>query len=59
MNTSRIPCPQCQCASVRRSRRRFYDWPMVLFGYRAARCTSCGLRFYRTAVELAQSGRIA
>jgi hypothetical protein len=44
-------CPQCRCASVRRSRRRFYDWPMALFGLKASRCTSCGLRFYRVRRE--------
>ena len=47
MSSSFRPCPQCDCLSVRRSRRRFFDWPLIVMGLKAARCTSCGLRFYR------------
>ncbi len=54
-----LSCPQCGRPTIRKSRRRFYDWPMVAFGLKAARCISCGLRFYRNQSETERVRRAA
>lgn len=53
-------CPQClSTTTLRRSRRRFFDWPAKVFGYRAARCTACGLRFYHRKFTRLRSNSFA
>jgi hypothetical protein len=40
-------CPRCACTAAHKSRRRLYDWPLLLLGFRAVRCAACSARFYR------------
>jgi ribosomal protein L37AE/L43A len=46
--TTKMPrCPQCgEEESLRRSRSRWYDYPLRVVGVRAWRCLLCDRRFY-------------
>jgi len=39
-------CPYCKCHALYRTRRKGFGWLMSLFGFRPARCYTCGKRFY-------------
>ena len=38
-------CPKCRSENVRRSHRRSYEWPLMLF-FLPLRCRKCHSRFY-------------
>jgi hypothetical protein len=39
-------CPSCKCHALYRTRRRGLGWLMSAFGFRPARCYTCGKRCY-------------
>jgi hypothetical protein len=39
-------CPYCKCHALYRIRRKGFGWLMSLFGFRPARCYTCGKKFY-------------
>jgi hypothetical protein len=39
-------CPYCKCHALYRTRRKGFGWLMSLFGFRPARCYTCGKSFY-------------
>ena len=40
-------CPHCPCKSLKRSKIRFFDLPLLALGFVPSRCVGCNDRFYR------------
>jgi hypothetical protein len=41
-----MQCPSCESPDVRRSRRRWFERPISVFGLFPFRCSACRARFF-------------
>lgn len=55
MASTALRCPQCHDEDVRRSRSRWYDFPLRVFGVKAYRCLLCDKRFYGRRRQAAEA----
>ena len=41
-----VVCTHCRCTEVRITHRRWYEYPLSLFGFAPFRCMACQRRFF-------------